>query len=517
MIPSQPLGTGSDAEKCVFDQLRAAFSGPDQNSWCAMHSFNLPRHEYKRFGEIDFVLCGPEGLFVLEVKGGRIACHDGIWETTNRYGETNRLRESPFRQAESALHGLCEKLPDSLVNSFVIGYGVVAPDAERLPSGAEWDYAVFADSRDFKQFEKWLERFIRHWRAKDSHKKTAAPADLKALQQHLRPDFEAVQPLHFSAHEVEKRIVRLTGDQLVLIDVAEANPRTICFGGAGTGKTMLALELARRWCASGMQIALACQSPWLRHFLEQNSVPGLHVSLVESIHLAARRAGIERFDALIVDEGQDILNMDALDKLDSCLDGGIVEGRWCFFHDANNQSGLCGVYEPDAYEYLENILPVRVPLKTNCRNSLQILQKIQYDLNADVGVSGVGDGPRVREFHVADEKSAVEALEKELYCLMDTEGFNPGDITVLSPRPFAESWMSSLPADLLNLVSVLDNSSPRSSRRSIGFAEIRNFKGLESEVVVLVNMPEPGQSGSSRSLHYVGMSRARALLSIICC
>lgn len=241
----------------MFDQLRAAFSRPDQNGWFAMHSLNLPRHEYKRFGEIDFVICGADGLFVIEVKGGRVSCHDGIWETTNRYGETERLRESPFKQAEGALHGLRGKLPASLSNVFVVGYGVVMPDVERLPDSAEWDHAVLADGRDFRQFEKWLERFIRYWRAKDTRKNAAPPSQLNVLQQHLRPDFEAVVPLHVSAHEVETRIARLTEDQLRLIDVVEANPRVICSGGAGTGKTMLALELAKRWGASGMKTALA--------------------------------------------------------------------------------------------------------------------------------------------------------------------------------------------------------------------------------------------------------------------
>ncbi|KJS30244.1 MAG: NERD nuclease [Desulfatitalea sp. BRH_c12] len=518
MIPSQPLVTSSNAEIRMFDQLRSAFSRPDQNGWFAMHSLNLPRHEYKRFGEIDFVICGPEGLFVLEVKGGGVSCHDGIWETTNRYGETERLRESPFKQAEGALHGLRGKLPASLSNVFVVGYGVVMPDVDRLPDSAEWDRAVLADGRDFRQFEKWLERFIRYWSAKDPRKSAATPSQLKVLQQHLRPDFEAVVPLHVSAHEVEMRIARLTEDQLRLIDVVEANPRVICSGGAGTGKTMLALELAKRWSASGMKTALACHSPWLKRFLERNAVPGLIVSLAESLHVAAKRASIEGFDALIVDEGQDILNMYVLAQLDRCLHGGISEGRWCFFHDANNQSGLCGSYVPDAYEYLESICPVRIPLKTNCRNSLPILQRIQGDLDADVGNSGVGDGPAVREICVADADSAIQALEKELHDLVDVERFSLGDIVVLSPLPFVQSWTSSLSENLRGSISVLDDASPRNiNRHSIGFAQIGDFKGLESEVVVLVDMPRPGHSEPLRSLHYVGMSRARALLSMICC
>ena len=210
--------------------------------------------------------------------------------------------------------------------------------------------------------------------------------------------------------------------------------------------------------------------------------------------------------------------MDALAQLDSCLHGGISEGRWCFFHDANNQSGLCGSYVPDAYEYLESICPVRIPLKTNCRNSLPILQRIQGDLDADVGNSGVGDGPAVREVCVADADSAIQALEKELHDLVDVEGFNPGDIVVLSPLPFVQSWTSSLSENLRDSISVLDDASPRNmNRHSIGFAQIGDFKGLESEVVVLVDMPRPGHSEPLRSLHYVGMSRARALLSMICC
>ena len=520
MIPSQPLGTQSksNAEIRMFDQLRAAFSKPDQNVWFAMHSLNLPRHEYKRFGEIDFVICGPKGLFVLEVKGGRVSCHEGIWETTNRYGETERLRESPFRQAEGALHGLRGKLPASLSSPFVVGYGVVMPDVDRLPDSAEWDRAVLADSRDFLHFETWLERFIRHWRAKDPSKGVATPFQLKELRQQLRPDFEAVVPLHVSSHEVEKRIARLTEDQLRLIDVVEANPRVICSGGAGTGKTMLALELAKRWSASGLKTALVCHSSWLKRFLERNDVPGLIVSLAESLHVAAKRACIEKFDALIVDEGQDILNMDALAQLDSCLHGGIAEGRWCFFHDVNNQSGLCGSYIPDAYEYLESICPVRIPLRTNCRNSLPILERIQSDLGADVGNPGVGDGPAVRESCAANANRAVQVLEKELHDLVNGEGFNSGDIIILSPLPFAQSWTSSLSENMRDSISVLDDASPRHmNRHSIGFAQIGDFKGLESEVVVLVDMPRPGRSEPLRSLHYVGMSRARALLSMICC
>ncbi len=135
-----------------------------------------------------------------------------------------------------------------------------------------------------------------------------------------------------------------------------------------------------------------------------------------------------------------------------------------------------------------------------------------------MGNSGVGDGPAVREDTVTDTDSAIQALDKELRGLVDDEGFHSDDIVIFSPVPFAQSWASSLSGDLRDLITVLDDASSRNmNRHTIGFAQIGDFKGLESEVVVLVDMPKPGQSETLRSLHYVGMSRARALLSMICC
>ena len=99
-------------------------------------------------------------------------------------------------------------------------------------------------------------------------------------------------------------------------------------------------------------------------------------------------------------------------------------------------------------------------------------------------------------------------MDQELRNLVDGEGFNPGDIVVLSPLPFTDSCTSSLPTDLCNSISVLDDASPRNlQRHTIGFAQIRDFKGLESEVIVLVDMPGPGRSEALRASHYVGMSR----------
>ena len=516
MIPRQPLDTRSRAELRVFDQLRVCYSGADQHDWFAMHSLNLPQHEYKRFGEIDFVVCGPDGVFVLEVKGGGVSCRDGIWETRNRYGSIERLTESPFKQAESALHGLRKKMPADLINAFVFGYAVITPDVDSLPDSAEWDRAVLADARNFRQFEQWLKKLVSHWRHKDRKSPKATPDQLRRLQQFMRPEFEAVMPLHASAHAIESRVAQLTEDQLRYIDIVEANDRVICSGGAGTGKTMLALELAKRWSAAGMQVALTCHSPWLKAYLEEAAPPGVTISLTNAISVAGRRAGIEKFDALIVDEGQDVLNMDALDRLDGALRDGLDGGRWSFFHDANNQSGLCGEYRADAYEYLAGLGAVRIPLKTNCRNTSPILQQVQKTLDADVGASAVGDGPAVLEIKVSSREEAAIALQKELSKLTNEEGFSPSEIIILSPMAYSQSCASLLPEDAGIRITALDSFSSRGGdSRAIGFAQIENFKGLERSVIWLVDMDAPSASSRQRASHYVGMTRARVLLGMI--
>ena len=48
----------------------------------------------------------------------------------------------------------------------------------------------------------------------------------------------------------------------------------------------------------------------------------------------------------------------------------------------------------------------------------------------------------------------------------------------------------------------------------VGFAQIADFKGLENDAVIVCDLPEPSRRSHS-TLHYVAMSRPRAILSVI--
>ena len=521
MVPSSPYDTGSQAEKKIFDRLRRAFD----DHYIAYHSLKPTRHPHKRFPEIDFVICCPEGLYVIEVKGGRITCHGGVWQYQDRNGRTVQSQEGPFRQAETALHGLMEdlraNLPVGFLDRFTTGYGVAFPDCEWRSDGAEWDPAMLADARRSRDLESWLRGLFEHWRERDGGKGQPDDGALRRLQEYLRPDVDTPMSevdtrLFHRVEDAGRRVERFTDDQMRMADVAEANPRVLCAGGAGTGKTFLAERLARRWAEAGLQVALVCRSPWLRHFLASTlSMPGLTVSLIDGVRLDCRRAGLERFDALIVDEGQDLFEMSCIETLDGVLAGGLEAGRWCWFHDLNNQS-LTNRFDRHAKDRLESLDPVRMPLRINCRNTRVILEWIQDTLDADLGVRGAGVGPDVRRQTAATRREAAGQAARELVELVDVGGLAPGSVTILSPLDFGESSVALMPPDAARRVRRLDEYSMRAvPGDKVGFAMIEEFKGLENEAIVVVDLPAPDGADRKSAAHYVAMSRARSVLSLI--
>jgi len=517
MIPDAPHHTGSPAEKRVFDRLRLAFADVGED-YLAYHSLRPTRHPVKRFPEADFLIVGPEGLYVLEVKGGAVSHEAGVWRYRDRHGVVGQSREGPFRQAESALHGvladLRARLPDDVLGQFHRGYGVVMPDCTFPAVGLEWDPALLADCHAFRDLEGWLRALFRHWRQRDSRFRRADPAARAALAACLSPTVTGQVPLLAESLTVEERVMDLTRDQQQLVAVLAANPRVICEGGAGTGKTFLALELARRWSADGCRVGLVCRSPWLRRYLAVQvarwASPSLLVATVAGLASACRRAGVAQLDGLIVDEGQDLLASSVLATLDGLLAGGLANGRWCWFQDSNNQSGLLGECDPAAQAWLAGLAPTRVPLTVNCRNSLPILTRVQQDLGADMGVRGAGAGPAVRLWREASRAAATARLWAEIRALVEEGGLAPGAVTVLSPHGLTASCAAGLDLAVLDEYAV---AAPPGDR--VGFARIDEFKGLESEAVIVVDLPVPRRGGGSLALHYVAMSRARAVLSVI--
>ena len=519
IIPNSPYETNSKAELRVFKKFKEAFV--NDSSYIALHSLNITNHLFKKFGEADFVIISKFGVFVIEVKGGGIEYIDGRWSTRNNQG--SHVIQDPFRQAETAMHAIKDAIVDSnqfpllLNKSLPIGYGVIFPDTEWTHKGSEWERKTICDGRNFRNLENWLKNFFHYWQGRPRNNALLSTDDISELKQFLRPNFELVESLYSRLERSERSVVKLTEDQYKYLDIVSANKQVLCSGGAGTGKTFLAAELARRFSSENRSVAIVCKSNWLRRYLETRiEDENVVISTIESIKVDKKRAGIDSFDILILDEGQDLLNTKDIGLLEDVFEGGFEHGEWYVFHDINNQSGL---FSPTKYEvlaYLEGFKPAKVPLTTNCRNTLNILSSIQIKLQANMGIKGTGIGPVVEECTVHHSESS-SALEKKISELL-SKGVTPESITILSPLSYERSSISSLTKKLQNSIIKLDDYSVRTfPPKGISFAEIKNFKGLENEVIIVVDLikPEDLKDNDSKTLHYVAMSRARGLLSLI--
>ena len=242
----------SDAEKKFFERLKNVSLEDD---WTAFHSLNVSEHEYKRWAELDFVIVGPKGVFVLEVKGGGVSRTNGIWEFTDRYGQIHKKSEGPFEQVDSGMYALKEKIEPILSiterKQLVIGWGVVFPDIRFAVGGPEHPQQTICDSQFFgsdKSVTDFLEMLISYWRSKPGNKGRRAfdTETVSKIRKYIRRDFELVPTLGIQAGDITGKMVRLTEGQSAILEASEHEPRIACRGGAGTGKSFLALETARR-------------------------------------------------------------------------------------------------------------------------------------------------------------------------------------------------------------------------------------------------------------------------------
>ena len=492
----------------------------------AVHSLDLPNHAYKLVGEADFVVVSPHGVLVLEVKGGGISFSEvsGCFVTTDRNGCQHELAENPFQQAYSAMFAIRDivrqRLGDDVVDKVSFGAAVAFPETEwrkafrepgAPPPPPDLPDEALIDRDDFAGHDdpgRALARAQAFWRAKKPHTQDLTPARIAEVRRALRPAFELAPCLGWRIERLESSFVAFTEDQCEKLDVLEDNSHVIIIGGAGTGKTFLALETAKRHARSGEQVALVVSSPVMRAFLEvQLQGEAVPVLTLEGIREGAVGAE-DTYDVLVVDEAQDAMNLEDLDQLESRLRGGFGGGTWRFFLDPNNQAGLVGSFEDEVYEWVLSMATL-MRLKDNCRNTEEIVRQTQTYTGADLGVSGAGKGFPVEWASAETPEEEATALQEWTDALV-ARGVHRHEFAFISPLPLAASAVSLLPRRWTADIAVLDKSQPCRQPDKAVFASPGDFKGLEATYVALVDYSEDDIRAVAPL--YVGMTRARALL-----
>ena len=515
-------------------------------------------------GEADVVLAHPDlGVMVIEVKGGRIQRVGGQWESVDRNGRANTIKD-PFAQVTRAMHRLkrvCGAMPAWPSHDVRFTRAVCFPDAaydrSMTPDGPREiviDHGDLADSGGHVQaiFDWWS-------RSGDASIDGGAPGaiGMKALHELLARDLEIASPLAAGVAADESRILTLSERQFAVLDMLAAQRRALILGVAGSGKTLIAAEKARRLAAQGFDVLFTCFNRPLAEFLAATVGRNERVT-VSTFHRLSERLGQEagligpspehdtayfdrladvldralkiltdvRYDAIVVDEGQDLDAEWWLPLLDLLRDR--ERGIVYVFGDANQD--LYHAREPDELGVVmpEAIEPIYL---TENRRSTRAIHDFALRFAAPMtdGVPASALGPEGRPVEVftypeGDGDACRRVLGTVLRRVVDAGRVAPSDVVVLTPRSPRSSWLMSADGSPIEAWpyrlmpeygpegSVLP---PPTKGGEVRVATIHRYKGLESPVVVLCEIDGRIQEAELAALLYVGATRARAHLVIV--
>ena len=538
----------SDAERKIFRWFR---DNQYTDEWYVLHSLNIEEHVALVHGETDFLVLAPhKGIFALEVKGGSIKRTNGEWVFTDRHGRSNSKTRGPFEQAEDGIHSIMRFIAKNVdaahqyLKDLLFGSGVMFPDVDFSYTGIDADKDQVFDINDGENVAGFIDRLFmrtkKNWGSlhpgKNLNGRLPTAEDVRYLAGLLRGDFEFVIPVSVQLKQTNDSILRLTKEQYSCLDQLEDNKRCLITGGAGAGKTFLAMELYRRCMEAGERVALFCYNKSLGDWLASkvklhcdSFVGTLHSFMRQVVKEAGCDLNIEsfefwehalpqktveilkessaRFDRIIVDEAQDLITKEYLDVMDALLTKGIGLGKWCMFGDFSMQSIYTG--EKSASQLTDTLdertAYARFKLSHNLRSTRQICDAvcIVSGFQPEKEPWAYTDGMPVDWQTWNTEEEEAAKLSNILYSLKN-EGIFPGDITILSPRDREHSVVNTLSG------FVIRNYNP-GQQNEITFSTIRRFKGLENDVIIIAD----AEDYSDEKLSYVALSRAKAKLYVL--
>lgn len=480
----------------------------------ALHSLNLPEHEYKRYSEADFVIVDERGLIVLEVKGGTVKCEGGEWSFENGRGAKRTKSEGPHAQAESAVHAVRKMLRTNGARHqpSVFGWAVVFPFTHWTQDHPEIPPELVIDQSDCENgavFTAAIDRVFRYWRQRSIESgRTIYPVEVDDYSQVLVPEFHYAPSPAKCAEAVWEDVVRLSDKQCEILEGLARNPRLLVNGGAGTGKTVLANAAATKANADGKRTALIIGAPLLAAALAEE-LPGVTVSPADRIHSLPSGA----FDVVVVDEGQELATEAGLEQVDRIIKGGLASGSWRWFMDVDNQS-LHNDAEPAALEKLESLAMQWSPSR-NVRSTKEIVALVQDALGADVGLSEIdGRGVRPAVQVLASDDAALEWAAK-FVAQKIASGVDPRQIAVLgTPNELSKIRESISTLSDRDVIVVTGPAQLQEMKSRLVVTDPSTFRGLERAWTIIVCTKGFTEMRRAESYLYVAMTRSNAGLAI---
>ncbi len=521
LIPEQP-GFATASERKVWELLRTQLGDDDVLISGQRISSRDKDHEI----DICVAFAGG-GVVVVEVKGGQVWYDDDGWRIDRRGQVVSIDPVTQAREAQYALRSWLDRDPRwgrrsgiRWGHALVLPYTLVADDFA-TPDAQRWQVAGRDDLNDLAGF---LRRIVL---GQTNSKRLMTLDDIHAFVDAMGGRGLPQRDLIGEAVERADEVERLSAEQAVILKAARLLNRVEVRGGAGSGKTWLAVEQARRLSKEGRRVALTCYSRGLAAWLQRRVetlprrerpayVGTFHnlgvawgaptgsdddsdfweVQLPElMVGLGARQPEGKLFDAVVIDEAQDFADLwwpAALAALKDEDAGGLYvftdEGQRVFSRFGGPPAGL-----------------VPLVLDQNLRNTRQIAESFSTLAPIRMRLGDV-DGPAVRFVECSPEE-ALERAEDQVDPLLDA-GWRPEDVALLttgSRSPEQKARQESGPDSYWDTFWDADQ---------VFYGHVLGFKGLERPAVILaLNETEIGERSKERL--YVGLSRARDQLVVV--
>lgn len=339
MIPEHgPHHTESHGERHLYSVLKTQL--PDGYTvihslpWLCSAVTKLDR-EARPTGEIDFLIIHPEnGVLALEIKSGVYRLQNSCFIHVRK-----GYKIDPLSQTKKNVHGFASWLGAEPSLRLRIGYGFVFPDSDfdRANIPGMFDtrstppQPLYIDTEGYPDVAQNIINLMMYW------KKALKNPDLgqdrtQQLIDYLSPQIDG-HPRWASRIRFDNKMwLQLTSEQSVVVRNVMRNSRSLITGWPGTGKTLIAIESARKYSVVGKRVLVLTFNKRLKdHIREQLegyqacTVLTWHglcrlasdalgkiaageawykINCVKHLDAAIRDGLMDEYDALVVDESQ---------------------------------------------------------------------------------------------------------------------------------------------------------------------------------------------------------------------
>ena len=505
--------TPTDSERVVYQALKEQL--PDTFMVFYSVSWTTIKNGKAEKSEADFIVLNPSyGFLCLEVKGGaKIRIDDGEWFIEDSFYGVRKLSKSPYDQAEKSMYYFVTAFRNRYNSEYhgIYAAGVVLPFF-RINDDVIIDNRsrqMTIDMIDMNTLLSKIKGIFKFW--------GGARYSSIFYSQTEHSLFTALIKEQLAMSAAAGALIQYKDRQLSVINRVQDN--YIAFisnikqfyvrGGAGTGKTWIAMKMARRDAREGDKALFLCVSPVLARWIAKmigteayvkdlnslfkESLLGFSNLMNSDVMALPLVPDCAKYSSIYVDEAQDFTYEWAARVRDLLAD---------------SENSRLGVFYDEAQILKANSFgdgfDIKLPpflLNENIRNTASIYSWTaqKTGLGMDVITNPVeGPEPETRIIH--EQNQLTIRLENLLKKFSD-EQIAPSSIVLLVEN--TSSFFEKYPDGIAKWRFTSDCENVE----DIFVSSVDDFKGLEADVVIYIHSIH-----SSENMDYIAYTRAKYYL-----